>query len=174
VRLGPRARRLALTLHVGVSVGWLGAVLAFLVLAVRGLRSADPVEVQASYIAMDLVAWQAILPLSLASLASGLVQGLGTPWGVLRHYWVAAKLLITLAATAFLLLHLQPVAHLGEAAREGPLDEGGHAATRLQLVVNAAGAAAGLACALLLSVLKPKGLTRRGRRHLAAQKGAQA
>jgi hypothetical protein len=37
---------------------------------------------------MGLTAWLVIMPLSVATLVSGLVQALGTTWGLLRHYWV--------------------------------------------------------------------------------------
>lgn len=56
-----------------------------------------------------------IVPFSVACLLTGLVQSLGTVWGLLRHYWVIAKLLITVAATVLLLVHMQPVGHLADA-----------------------------------------------------------
>ena len=46
------------------------------------------------------------------SEALQLVQSLGTSWGLLRHYWVVIKLLITVFATILLLVHMQPVGHL--------------------------------------------------------------
>ncbi len=76
--MGPRLRKCALTIHVVVSVGWLGAVGSFLALAIAGVIEHEAVIVQSAYIAMDLIAWYAILPLSLASLLSGLVQSCGT------------------------------------------------------------------------------------------------
>lgn len=71
-------RKLVLTLHVTSSVGWLGAVAAFLVLAVAGLTSRDVQTMRAAYIAMELVTGFIIVPFCLASLATGLVQSLGT------------------------------------------------------------------------------------------------
>ena len=94
----PRLRKFALTAHVVSSVGWLGAVAAFLALAVAGLTSRDAQVVRAAYLAMDLIARLVIVPAALASLLTGFVQSLGTPWGLFRHYWVLAKLLITVLA----------------------------------------------------------------------------
>src|SRR6266567_4486110 len=108
----PRLRKLALTAHVTSSVGWLGAVGGFLALAVAGLASQDSQLVRATYLAMELTGWFVIVPLSLASLPTGLVMSLGTEWGLFRHYWVLAKFLITVLATALLLVHMQPVGHL--------------------------------------------------------------
>jgi hypothetical protein len=106
----PRLRKFALTAHVTSSVGWLGAVAGFLALAIAGLISPDGQLVRAAYLAMKLTAWYIIVPLSLASLLTGLVQSLGTKWGLFRHYWILAKLLINILATTGLLVHMQPPA----------------------------------------------------------------
>lgn len=74
------------------SVGALGAVAAFLALAVAGLGGNDAPVVRAAYLGMDLTARFVIVPLVLASLVTGLIQALITPWGLFRHYWVLAKL----------------------------------------------------------------------------------
>ena len=74
----PSLRKLALTAHVTSSVGWLGAVAAFLALAIAGLTSRDPQMVRAAYLAMELTGWFVIVPLSLASPLTGLVQSLCT------------------------------------------------------------------------------------------------
>ena len=73
-------RKLALTAHIASSVGWLGAVGVFLALAVTGLTSQDPKRVRAVYLAMDVSGWYVIVPLCFASLATGLIQSLGTTW----------------------------------------------------------------------------------------------
>ena len=85
----PGLRRFALTAHVTSSVGWLGAVVAYLVLVVAALTSQDAQRVGAAWIAMELTGWYAIVPLALASVFTGLVNALGTPWGLFRHYWVS-------------------------------------------------------------------------------------
>src|SRR5438552_14311071 len=89
------ARKLALTTHITSSVGWLGSVAAFLALAIAGVTSQDAQMVRAAYLAMHLTTWFVIVPLSLASLLTGLVDSLGTPWGLFRHSWGMTKLLLT-------------------------------------------------------------------------------
>jgi hypothetical protein len=79
-------RKLALTAHVITSVGWLGAVAVFLVLAVAGLTSGAPATARAAYVAMEATTRLVIVPLCLASLLTGILQSLGTPWGLFRHY----------------------------------------------------------------------------------------
>jgi hypothetical protein len=95
----PRLRKLVLTAHITFSVGWFGAVAAFLALAIAGLTNRDVQMVRTAYAAMELTARFVIVPLAIASLLSGIVQSLGTTWGLFRHYWVLAKLLLTTFAT---------------------------------------------------------------------------
>lgn len=112
VTMSPGIRKLALTVHVTTSAGWLGAVAAFLALAIAGLTSQDAQMVRAAYLAMALTTWFVIVPLSLAALLSGLVQSLGTTWDLFRHYWVLVKLLLTIIATAVLLLKTRPISYV--------------------------------------------------------------
>lgn len=153
-------RRLALTAHVTTSVGWMGAVACFLALAVAGLTSAQPLEVQAAYVAMELVCWAVIVPLSLLSPATGIAQSLWTPWGLVKHYWVLVKLLVTLPCTAILLLHMLPTTRLAAAAAAGQLDGTAMQDLRVQLVADAAVAIVALPFTTVLAVYKPRGLTR--------------
>jgi hypothetical protein len=90
-----RPRKVALTAHLASSVGWLGAAACFLALAVVGLTSKDAQTARATSLVMAPAAWSVLVPLSLGSLLTGLVLSLGTTWGLLRHYWVLIKLLIT-------------------------------------------------------------------------------
>src|SRR5712691_1257570 len=101
----PRLRKLALTAHITCSVGWLGAVASFLVLSIAGLTSQDAEVVRGAYLAMNLIGLFIIVPTSLAALTTGLVQALGSQWGLLRHYWVLVKFLLAIFATIALLLH---------------------------------------------------------------------
>jgi hypothetical protein len=160
----PRLRKFALTAHVTSSVGWLGAVAGFLALAVAGLSSQDAQMMRAAYLAMELTGWFVIVPLSLASLPTGLVMSLGTEWGLFRHYWVLAKFLITILATILLLVHMQPVGHLAGVVAETTLAHGALAGLRVQLVADAGAALLALLVATALSVYKPRGMTRYGRR----------
>lgn len=162
--MSPGARRFALTAHVTTSVGWLGAVGGFLVLAVSGLTNHDAQIVRAVYVAMGLLGWGLIVPLSLTSLLSGVIQALGTPWGLLRHYWVLIKLLITPLSTLVLLVHMQPIAYVADVARHASISQTDLKAMRVQIVVDAAAGALVLLVATALSVYKPRGLTPYGQR----------
>jgi hypothetical protein len=171
--LTPALRKFALTAHVTSSVGWLGAVAGFLALAIAGLASHDAQLVRAAYLAMELTGWCVIVPLSLASLLSGLVQSLGTKWGLFRHYWILAKLLITVVATIILLLHMQPTSRLAAVAAETTLSSADLGGLRIQLVADSCAALAALVAATALAVYKPRGLTPYGQRLGSAKRSDQ-
>lgn len=152
-------RKLNLGAHVTASVGWLGAVLAFLVLSIAGIRGADAATVRGAYVAMNLIGEFVIMPLSFLALGTGLTLALGTEWGLIRYYWVLVKFALTLGATALLLLH--QFTAVAEAARlasaEAPDGGGNLAALGMQLVVDATLAIVVLVTATALSIFKPGG-----------------
>jgi hypothetical protein len=158
----PSLRKLLLTAHITFSVGWLGAVAAFLALAITGLTSRDAQMVRTAYSAMELTARFVIVPLALASLLSGLIESLGTPWGLFRHYWVLVKLLLTIFATIVLLAKLPLIGYAARRAAEATLSRADLRAVGIQLAVHATGGLLVLLVVTALSVYKPWGLTRYG------------
>lgn len=160
----PSLRKLALTTHVTSSVGWLGAVVGFLALAVAGVSDRDPQMVRAAYLAMHLITWFVIVPFSVATLVTGLVQSLGTTWGLFRHYWVVAKLGLTVLATIILLVHTQPIGRVAAVAAEMVLSASDLRQLRIQLIADAGAALMALLVATTLSIYKPWGMTSYGRR----------
>ena len=148
--------------HVTASVGWLGAVAGFLALAIAGVASDDVETVRAAYLAMETVGWSVLVPLSIASLVTGLVQALGTTWGLVRHYWVVIKFLLTIVATSVLLLYMSTLGELAALAAEttDPV-----ALRSASPVLHGAAASILLLVATTLGIYKPRGMTRYGRRY---------
>ena len=167
----PHLRRFALTTHVVSSVGWTGALAVFMAHAVAGRFSQDEQIVRAVSVAMGMTAWLVILPLSLVSIGSGLVQALGTTWGLFRHYWVVFKLLLTVVATVVLLLKLGPITALAEAAAQPSFTRGDLTGLRSSVMIHAIGGLAVLLTAATLAIYKPSGMTRYGRRRQPEQSG---
>lgn len=159
-----------LTAHVTSSVGWLGALGGFFVLAVAGLASEDPQTVRAAYPAMDLIARFVIVPLALASVLTGLVQALGTPWGLFRHYWVLIKFVVTVVAALVLLQKLGLISSLADAATATSLSSTDLREDRMSLVIHAGGGLLVLLVPTVLSIFKPRGMTRYGRRNQATSR----
>lgn len=169
--LPPRLRKLTLTAHVVCAVGWLGAVVAYLVLAVGALNGVDPLRVQAAYLALETIGGSVIVPFALAAIVTGLVQSLGTQWGLFRHYWIATKFVLTVIATAILLKHMPNVSRMAALAAAAPLGSGDHRDLRVQLVVHAGGGLLVLLTATALSVFKPWGMTPYGKRKQLERRG---
>jgi hypothetical protein len=160
----PRLRKLALFAHITLSVGWIGAVAAFLALAIAGLTSHDAHMVPVAYPAMELIARFVIVPLALASLVSGLIQSLGSPWGLFRHYWILVKLSLTVFATIVLLKKMPLIGSAARRAAEMALSSVDLRVAGTPLAVHAAGGILVLLVVTILSVYKPWGLTAYGRR----------
>ena len=170
----PLLRKFLLTAHIAFSVGWFGAVAAFLALAVAGLSSQNEQTARAAYIAMDLIGWFVIVPCSFATLIIGLVQSLGTKWGLFRHYWVLIKFLLTIGATILLILHMRATSRMAEAAAMLSFPNLEFRPLQIQLVADAGAALLVLLAATILSVYKPWGLTGYGRRRQNERKQLSA
>lgn len=121
--LRPRARKLLLNLHVAVSVGWLGAVAAFLGLAIAVLASDDAPLARGAYLAMEVTGWWVLVLLSVGCLLTGVVQSLGTDCGLVRHYWVLSTMLINVVATAVLLMFMGTLGALADQVRTPGLSD---------------------------------------------------
>lgn len=160
----PGFRKLALTAHIASSVSLLGAVGAFLALAIAGLFGQSPQMMRAAYLATELIAWFVIIPLAFASLLTGFIQSIGTHWGLFQHYWVLAKLLLTCFVTIILLLQMESISYLGDTADKMDLNSVNLLEARMSLVAHAAGGLLALLIPTALSVYKPRGMTRYGRR----------
>lgn len=162
MKLRPGLRKFVRTAHITFTVGWLGAVAGFLALAVAGLNSQDVQLVRAAYLAMKLITWYIIVPFSFVPLLlTGPVLSLGTPWGLFRHYWILAKLVINFLSTLILLVHLQPIDYLSRAAAEGTLSTADRA-LQIQMIIASGAALVALLVATALAVYKPRGMTQYG------------
>jgi hypothetical protein len=165
----PFFRKLGLTVHITFSVGWFGAVAAFLALAIAGLTSQNQQIVVSSYLSMDLIAWFVILPACIASLLSGVLQSLCTQWGLFRYYWVVAKFALTIIATIVLILHMQPISYMANVVWGSVLSESELRGLRVQLIADAGAAMLVLLIAATLSVYKPWGITAYGKSWMIQQ-----
>lgn len=89
-----RARRPLTLVHVVASVGLLGASSSSLLLAIAAASTSDE---QLARDAWQLIATQSAvfgIPLSFIALTTGIALGYATRWGVLRHRWTTAKLVL--------------------------------------------------------------------------------
>lgn len=168
----PRLRKFALTAHVTSSVGWLGAVVVFLALAVVGVASDDDQTVRGAYLVMEPAARLVLVPLSFASLLTGIVQSLGTTWGLFRHYWVLFKLLINVFATTVLVMYLETFRSMAGVAADPSVALG--VVRNASPALHAAVALLLLLVAAVLAIYKPRGMTRYGWRKQQEQRAVLA
>ena len=171
MRLAPGPRKLALAVHLAVSVGWVGAVAAYTALDVAAATSDDPQALRAAYIGMGWIAGSVIVPLALASLATGLFVSLGTKWGMFHHWWVLISLLLTTFAAAVLVIEVETIN--AYAAVAGPATTSDAELRALgSTLVHSLGGTLVLLVVLVLNVFKPRGLTPYGWRRQQAERSA--
>ena len=168
----PALRRVTFTTHITSSVGWVGAAMVFLALAVIGVTSDDERTVRGAYLVMAPAAWFVLVPLAHASLLSGIALSLGTTWGLFRHYWVVVKLGITVFATVILLIYMGTFRQMAGVAADPVLDLA--VVRNASPIVHAILALVLLLAATVLGVYKPFGMTAYGRRKLLEQRQALA
>jgi hypothetical protein len=158
--MGPRLRKVVLTTHLVSAVGWIGAAVAYLVLALAALTSGGVETVRAAFITMELL-YFALVPLAAVALLTGLAQALGTNWGLLRHYWILAKFVLTVIAFTVMVRNLEKVSAHADHVVHSPAADLPGAGHDLQ---HAVGGLVILLLAAILGLYKPQGLTRYGRR----------
>jgi hypothetical protein len=160
-----------LTVHVITSVGWLGAAYCSLVLTIAAIVTADAEVRRAAYLVMNLFDYTIALPVGLAALLSGVFLSLTTKWGLVRYYWVALKLVLTVVVYVAPLIVRSPLIDDAVARTAEPGATAGQVGTDLMtpgiisLVI--------LTVATVLSVYKPWGKTPHGRR-VAARRASAA
>lgn len=164
----PTLRKFALTAHVISSIGWIGAVVAYLALVIATQNTQDTQTVRAALIAMDTIMRLSLVPLAFATLLTGLIMSLGTPWGLFRHYWVLAKVLLTPIATLVMLGQMQGISYIASLA-SGPSIDLGRLVGGGQFL-HPVGGLLVLIVITVLSVYKPRGITRYGWRKQQEQR----
>jgi hypothetical protein len=167
--MSPGLRKFALAVHLTLSVGWIGAVAAYMALDIAAATSQDAQTLRASYLAMDSIAGSVIVPLAFSSLLTGLVISLGTTWGLFRHYWVLISFLLTVVATVVLLVETRVISYFGEIAAD-PTAAGDELRALGNTLGHSIGGTVVLLVILVLNVYKPRGLTRYGQRKQRQQR----
>jgi hypothetical protein len=152
-RLSPLWRKALLTTHMVTSVGLLGADAAVLALVCSGWGGSEPLTV---YPAAHLLGQALIVPLALLALTSGVAIGVLTPWGLLRHWWILIKFVLTAGGTVLALFVLVPTL---DAAADTAI-AGLVLADPFGLVKDSGGACGVLIVTVLLAYDKPFGRLR--------------
>ena len=156
-------RKAVLVVHI-VSVGaWIGidVVMAIFVFTAL-LTKNDPIKALC-YQALDVFVVWPLVGAGLVCLASGVVLGLGSKYGLVRFWWVAIKLVLNIMLTSLALLVLR--VGIPQIAEDGQRLAAGESVstTAGDLVFPPIVSPLALLAAVLLSVFKPWGRLRRNR-----------
>ncbi|KUF15764.1 hypothetical protein [Streptomyces silvensis] len=160
MKLRRPARRATIVVHVAASAGWLGLTLGLVALAAAAITSDSPPTIEACVRAMKVFTDWLLLPLAFLTLLSGLLLSLGTPWGLARHRWVYTKFWLTLATTTATTFALRPGINNSVAA----VAAGESSLPSTDLIMGPVVSLSAYLFMTVISVLKPWGMTRRGRR----------
>jgi hypothetical protein len=156
--MSSQLRKFALTGHITSSVGWIGAVAAYMALDITTATSHDPQLLRVAYIGMALIVWYVIVPLAFTALLTGIVMSLGTKWGLFRHYWVVISLLLAILATIVLVVETQTINYFAAIAADPAMsDDTLHMLGNT--LVHSIGGTVVLLVILVLNIYKPQGLT---------------
>jgi hypothetical protein len=157
-RLRGAAHKVVLTAHILTSVGWFGIAIVVAFCGVAAAVTGDPTLPSALYRTMETAPWLSI-PIGLVAAATGVMLGLGTAYGLIRNWWVVAKMLIAVAVLATDALLVSRVAH--HAAVSGEATAPLYGSTIAHVVI--------LGTATVLSVFKPRGRTPWGHRQASLE-----
>ena len=161
--MAPGLRKFVLALHLTVSIGWIGAVAAYIAFDVVAAVGSDEQSLRTAFLAMDRIARHVIVPLAVASLLTGVIVSLGTKWGLFRHYWAVISLLMTVFAVVILLVETRTIGHLADIAAD-PATSREELRALGNTLVHSIGGTLVLLVILVLNVYKPRGVTRYGQR----------
>ena len=160
--VGKRTRQLLVFAHVVLSLGWMGAGAANVVLTSTAAVTGDVELRRACYLLVREIDTWLVIPGAFGALVSGLVLSLVTPWGLATYWWVLLKLGLTVGVIVF------STFSVGVWVEESVLLGTAESPVATALVV---GPAASLASFLLMtwaSVVKPWGRTPWSRRPVRA------
>ena len=120
-------------------------------------RTGDTELARGLYRAVETSLWLSV-PLAAVSALSGLLLGLGTPWGVAKHWWVVLK------EVAFVPLVVTDLLVVAPSVRDAA-----HGITTGRLLDPAIAHCVVLALATVVSIVKPFGRTPHGRRRIPSR-----
>jgi hypothetical protein len=161
-RLGARTRKGFLVVHIASAGAWIGIDVVMGVLVFAALVTDDARTKSVCYLALELFAVWPLLITGLVCLASGVVLGLGSKYGLVRYWWVATKLALNILLTTLVLVALRPaVLAAAEQGRQLAAGETVSLAVR-DLIFPPIVSPTALLIAAALAVFKPWGRIRRG------------
>ncbi|WP_434006829.1 DUF2269 family protein [Paenibacillus konkukensis] len=161
--LSPSFRKLVLTLHVISTMVWLGSAAAYIPVAIYVLTNQDTEMIRSAIQIMSLVVNFVVVPVAFASLLTGVALSLGTRWGLFRQYWILIKLLLTAFAVSMLVAYSIELGHAASIAAQTTWSSTDVEILKAPIhITHPSGSVCIVLVATILSVYKPKGMTKFG------------
>lgn len=160
-RLGRRSRSLALIVHIVAASAWIGIDVLVAVLVGTGALATDPALRGLAYQALATFVVVPMAVAALVTLASGVLLGLATRWGLVRYWWVAVKLVLNVVMVVLIFVVLRPGMSGVSVAGAELVAEGSTSADLSLLVFPPVVSLTMLTLAVVLAVTKPWGRLRR-------------
>ena len=162
-RLGRRARRITLLTHIAAAGAWLGIDVVLGVMVGTALVTGDAQRAGVALQSLGLFVVWPLIVVGLVCLASGILLGAGSAYGLVRYWWTAIKLGLNVVLVILVLVLLRPqVGSVSESARASLL-EGTDPPAVGDLVFPPLVSGTVVLIAMALSVFKPWGTIRRRR-----------
>ncbi|MGH3625521.1 MAG: DUF2269 family protein [Sciscionella sp.] len=168
-RLSGFTRKAVLVVHIISAVSWLGIDIVLGVFVLMASFSSDLTVAAVSYQAMHIFVLWTLIPAGLICLATGLLLGWGSKYGVMKYWWVAVKLALNIVLTALVPIALLPT--VNDAAEYGRQLAAGDVTIDppSQIFFPPIVSPIALTIAVILSVYKPWGRIRKRRTKTNAQ-----
>ena len=155
-RLSPRTRKIVLLTHIAAAGAWLGMDLVLGLLVVTAFTAG---ALQASAAAASIVSFTTwpLITVGLLTLATGVLLGLGSKYGLVRSWWVLVKLVLNVALVTLVMLVLAPGTEVLAGTAFESLGAGTAPELTATLVFPPIVSSTAVIVAMTLSVFKPWG-----------------
>ena len=107
-RLGRRARKAVLLTHIAAAGAWLGIDVVLGVMVGTALVTGDAQQAGVALQSLGLFAVWPLIVVGLLCLASGILLGAGSTYGLVRYWWTAIKLGLNVVLVILVLVLLRP------------------------------------------------------------------
>lgn len=105
-RLSQKKKQLLVTLHVISVSSWIGGTLGMLLLGIYLKSAANGEQLAYTLSSMEVIDENLLKYPALLTLLTGVLLSIWTQWGLVKHYWVAIKLVLTVATIMMGILFL--------------------------------------------------------------------
>lgn len=105
-RLSQKKKQLLVAVHVISVASWIGGTLGMLLLAIYLNSAANGEQLLYTLASMEIIDENLLKYPALLTLLTGILLSVWTQWGLIKHYWVAIKLILTVVTIMIGILFL--------------------------------------------------------------------